>query len=460
MSSDRRFWASITWLAVAAFTLSAVSTAGAASEFGESGNVYDLPNDKFVLEATFVGRPGVRYSVSRTPTGTINVDDRDPFRFGPFVGCFLGERDQGRVVASGDSCRVALLFTNTSDRDITELQLDFSPAGGDTGPNVQWDSGRRFATVSAGESVVARLTIGFDEPVGRSANRFTASGSLGDDDSFHEVVDFVYTVKPAPPTVPQSVTTVDDGESLTVAWNTPLSAGGSDVTGYITRLRIEHPDWAAGISDETRWLFDELACMNSAEDRTCVLPNQRIPYVPIGTDYRFAVTAATELSPEGGYTFYTDPFDVQNPKPVGLSIADAASLADLVAASDYVPDLDAPILRFYIGYFNRNPDLAGAKYWLEIRRQGFSLNQIATFMADSPEFDAIYRGLSDPSYVAQVYQNVLGRPHDEAGYEYWLGLLKDRTLSRSAIVRWMTAGEEFVSAHRFAPADPPVSTGG
>jgi hypothetical protein len=439
-------------LLAASIMLIWVSVVGAVPELGGSGNVYDLGSDTFVLEATFVGRPGVRYAASRTPTGTVNVDDRDPFLFGPFVGCFLGERDRGRVVSSGDSCELALRFENTTDRDIADVEIGLSHSGLDGGPVATWTSGRFFGRVAAGDSTVVDLTLRFDEPVGLSANQFTAVGIYADNgEPFTETVEFTYEVSSAPPTVPQSVTRSQHGSSFLVSWMSPLSDGGSPVTGYLTRIRIEHPDWAAEISDTSRWLYDQIACVAPATQTTCEVPNEVLESLPPGSGYRFAVTALTELVPDGGFAFYTEPFDVPEPDRAATGFADATSLEELVAASDVVPDLDAPILRLYVAYFNRDPDLGGAKYWLGVRRQGFSLDEIAGFMSNSLEFRSTYEGMSDRTYVEVIYRNVLGRPHDRAGSEYWLALLEEGTLSRSGVVRWITSGDEFISHHRFIP---------
>ncbi|MFW2383828.1 MAG: DUF4214 domain-containing protein [Acidimicrobiales bacterium] len=426
----------------------------ASPDFGASGNVYDLDHESFSLEATFVGRDGVRYSQSRTRTGTINIDDRNPFRFGPFIGCFLGERDQGRVVASGDGCDLAIRFTNTSDRSLADLRLGFTSPRSEKGPDLEWAFEPFFAQLEPGESAVARLTVRFDQVVGPATNRISASGTIVDaGERFNYSAAFDYEVKSAPPTVPRSVTVSQPERSAHLTWMAPESDGGSPVTGYLVRLRVEHPDWLAGVSGATRWLYDETACNKPATDTTCVVKLDNLRGQPPGA-YRIAVTALTELSPEGGYTFYTEPLTTGAPAP--SVIAEATTLEELIAAPDFAPVLDAPILRFYVGYFGRDPDLAGAKYWLDVRRQGFSVDRIAGFMAGSDEFTTTYVGTSDSEYVDLIYRNVLGRDYDRAGFEYWLGLLENGTLTRPGVVRWVTAGAEFIAKYPFGSANPSI----
>lgn len=133
---------------------------------------------------------------------------------------------------------------------------------------------------------------------------------------------------------------------------------------------------------------------------------------------------------------------------------DAPNLNSLIHADDYSNQLDAPILRLYQAYFNRLPDLIGSIYWLDIRRAGYGQLQIAGFMAGSQEFANNYAGTSDEEYLRRVYQNVLGRNYDQAGFNYWLDAVRGtnefggnplrKDLSRAEVVFYFTGGEEFI----------------
>ncbi len=129
--------------------------------------------------------------------------------------------------------------------------------------------------------------------------------------------------------------------------------------------------------------------------------------------------------------------------------ATATSIEEMVASADYIEQLDAPVLRLYQAFFNRPPDLGGAKYWLGIRRQGFDLLQIAGFMADGDEFANTYAGTSNPLYVELVYSNVLGRAFDQEGYDYWLGLLNEGAINRVELVFYVTQNLEFINSYPF-----------
>ena len=127
-------------------------------------------------------------------------------------------------------------------------------------------------------------------------------------------------------------------------------------------------------------------------------------------------------------------------------------LDELVEASDYAGEQHAAVLRLYRAYFNREPDLAGAKYWLTVSDLGYSLLDIAGFMAGSQEFYNAYNGTTNEEYTFRVYANVLGRPPDAAGYEYWLGLVNRGELDRVGVVFWITQGPEFIRANPYLPA--------
>ncbi|NNF56096.1 MAG: DUF4214 domain-containing protein [Acidimicrobiales bacterium] len=130
------------------------------------------------------------------------------------------------------------------------------------------------------------------------------------------------------------------------------------------------------------------------------------------------------------------------------TIADATSLDDILRADDYRRE-HAGVLRLYWAFFNREPDLGGARYWLSVFDQGASLDAIANAFAGSSEFRARYGALNNAAYVEVIYLNVLNRRRDGGGFQYWLGFLENGGLSRGGVVRWIAAAPEFVAAHPY-----------
>ncbi len=126
----------------------------------------------------------------------------------------------------------------------------------------------------------------------------------------------------------------------------------------------------------------------------------------------------------------------------------AATLDQLTSAEDFYTDY-AEVLRLYRAFFDRSPDLAGAKYWIRIYREGNQISDIANAFEGSAEFDSKYGSPNDRAFLALVYQNVLGRTFDQSGFDYWLGLLQDGQLDRGGVVQYVAANPEFVNANRF-----------
>lgn len=106
---------------------------------------------------------------------------------------------------------------------------------------------------------------------------------------------------------------------------------------------------------------------------------------------------------------------------------------------------DANTLRLYDAFFLRTPEIKGANYWVGLTRGGASLDTLAYQFAVSDEFKNRYGSLDNREYVTVIYANVLNRPPDNGGFEYWLGLLNDGQLNRGGVVRWIAANSEFRS---------------
>ena len=103
---------------------------------------------------------------------------------------------------------------------------------------------------------------------------------------------------------------------------------------------------------------------------------------------------------------------------------------------------DANIARLYSAAFGRAPDPAGLSFWEDIYASNISASaksagyytalaqtndgagaSIAANFMQSSEFQSHYGSLTDTAFVNLLYQNVLGRPADQAGLNLWLGQL-------------------------------------
>lgn len=135
-------------------------------------------------------------------------------------------------------------------------------------------------------------------------------------------------------------------------------------------------------------------------------------------------------------------------KAPAARMVDAGTLDQLTTAEDFYQNY-ATVLRLYKAFFDRDPDIEGAKYWIYIYRRGADVSEIADQFARGAEFQNTYGQTSNAQFLDTVYGNVLDRGSDEAGTAYWLERLDSGALTRGGVVRWIAANEEFVNANRF-----------
>lgn len=110
------------------------------------------------------------------------------------------------------------------------------------------------------------------------------------------------------------------------------------------------------------------------------------------------------------------------------------------------------LVEMYISYFDRAPDALGLSFWADALANGTDLPEIARAFAASPEAQAVYpSALSEADFVAAVYQNALGRPADQAGFDFWSGALSSGAVDRAEFVLALLQGVR-------APAPTEVSS--
>ena len=128
----------------------------------------------------------------------------------------------------------------------------------------------------------------------------------------------------------------------------------------------------------------------------------------------------------------------------GFTVTDAwgdrASLANIerVRFGDGMVALDidgtgGQAYRLYQAAFDRTPDKGGVGYWIEMLDRGASLQDAARDFVGSQEFSDLYGAMvSDARFVQALYQNVLHRPAEGAGYDYWMWSLQ--SVSRAQVL--------------------------
>lgn len=103
----------------------------------------------------------------------------------------------------------------------------------------------------------------------------------------------------------------------------------------------------------------------------------------------------------------------------------------------------SPVIRLFRAYFLRTPDIGGLNFWSARRRTGTPLDTVSQSFAGSSEFTNRYGSLSNRAYVQLVYQNVLGRPGDTGGVNYWTGQLDQRRRNRGQVMTGFSESSEY-----------------
>lgn len=102
--------------------------------------------------------------------------------------------------------------------------------------------------------------------------------------------------------------------------------------------------------------------------------------------------------------------------------------------------------RLYQAAFNRTPDLAGLGYWIGRMDGGTSLTEVAAAFIGSQEFAQMYGAApGNADFLGKIYQNILHRAPDQAGFDYWLKAMEAGT-SATDILAQFSESQENVAA--------------
>lgn len=98
--------------------------------------------------------------------------------------------------------------------------------------------------------------------------------------------------------------------------------------------------------------------------------------------------------------------------------------------------------RIYQAAFDRKPDSAGLGYWVKSLDNHTSLRDVADSFIRSKEFADLYgANPSNETFVARLYSNVLHRPYEQAGFDYWVDVL-NKGEARAAVLANFSEGAE------------------
>jgi hypothetical protein len=249
------------------------------------------------------------------------------------------------------------------------------------------------------------------------------------------------------PSAPTNVSASATFQTVTVTWDPPLSVGNTALTGYEVTLGsvVE----TVGSGTRSLVLADIEPASYVAEVRAI---NDGGPSLP-GESASFkteTVFSPFDSSEDLIARQYAD-FLGRMPDAAGISYWQGVLGADrnqgpVVIESFMRSEEFAPrrsVARLYLAFFDRSPDRTGFDYWTGVVRNGGGLNDIAASFADSAEFRNTYGELNDAEFIALVYNNVLLRTPDLAGFRFWLDRIDDPGVSRGDLMVAFSESAEF-----------------
>ncbi|MDP3671019.1 MAG: Ig-like domain-containing protein [Telluria sp.] len=149
-----------------------------------------------------------------------------------------------------------------------------------------------------------------------------------------------------------------------------------------------------------------------------------VRYAAPRSDFKISATgggfSVTDNTGAGGTDFL---IDVER-----ITFSDAAIALDISGNAGQA-------YRIYQAAFNRTPDPGGVGFWLKALDSGLTLADVAASFVSSAEFKGIYG--SDPSnadLLTRFYQNVLHRPPEPAGFNFWLGVLDSKAVTPAQVL--------------------------
>lgn len=98
---------------------------------------------------------------------------------------------------------------------------------------------------------------------------------------------------------------------------------------------------------------------------------------------------------------------------------------------DAAAQTSRPLARLYRAALDRMPERDGLIFWSGRLHRGTSIQEVATFVIRSPEYERRFGDPSNIEYVELLYRNVLSRLPDPSGRQFWLDRLGRDTVTRT-----------------------------
>jgi hypothetical protein len=183
------------------------------------------------------------------------------------------------------------------------------------------------------------------------------------------------------------------------------------------------------------------AAIQAAPLPEVVLPGYRSQYTIAASDGNFLVTDITTNQT----TTYT--------ASQRLRMADGAVAFDLAGTA-------GQSYRIYQAAFDRVPDKAGLGFYINaLDSSGLSLDVIAQSFIDSQEFSSKYGALNNSAFLTVLYNNVLKRVPDQAGFDWNLSFLNGTNPNGTVVTRAQMLKFFSESTENVALTEPGVRNG-
>jgi hypothetical protein len=239
----------------------------------------------------------------------------------------------------------------------------------------------------------------------------------------------VNTIDAGPPT--SSVSPLPGTESsanFTVSWSGQDDPGGSGIASFDVFVSDNGGPFTPFLTGTTqtsatftgasghRYTFFSVATDNVGNRQPTPGTAQATTQVSsLSRNGQFVVQAYQDLlgrPPDAaGLAYWTARLDQGEPRSTIAQLLDHSA--------EYFATIIRPAYRQFLG---REGDAAGLAYWTARMQQGLTDEQLQAGFIGSPEFFQ-HSGGTNKSWVDAMYLDLLGRPPDTAGENYWVGQL-------------------------------------
>lgn len=152
------------------------------------------------------------------------------------------------------------------------------------------------------------------------------------------------------------------------------------------------------------------------------------------------------LGDAGGRAFWTTQLElgVRTRGSVMLEFSESSENVVRTGTAAAHDDETGSVYRLYRAYFDRAPDAGGSCFWVRRLVGGAALDEVSDSFASSQEFADTYGSLSNRAFVELVYANVLGRPGEVSGVEFWTGELDNERRTRGQVMVGFSESPEYI----------------